>query len=931
MEADAPGGLCPACRADHAPTPPPADSQQATCLPRPPVPDPVAAQPLQALFGDYELMGEIARGGMGVVYRARHTRLNRVVALKMILAGQLATEDDVQRFRIEAEAAAQLDHPHIVPIYEVGEAQGQQFFAMRLIDGGSLAQRMSEFHIALTTHEWRSRRPQTAQRRKDFRHKQMQSARLVAAVARAVHHAHERGILHRDLKPANILLDVQGQPHVTDLGLAKRVAGLPVRLFLEPPAPGQVPSPLLQAPDVGQTPAGAIVGTPSYMAPEQAAGKKGISTAADVYSLGAILFELLTGQPPFRASTQLDTLFQVLEKEPPRLRDLFPFVDPELEVICLKCLRKDPDQRFKSAEALAEELDRWLRNEPIHSRRIFPWTRLHKLVKRHPVATVLSILFVLVSTIGLRIAVSQWRKMQTALENREFDLYCLQLAAAERDWVVQEPERAREGLNNCNPQYRSWEWNYLNRTFYPKIATLPWGGLERNSLAFSPDGKRFAMAGTRVLLDNPRVPIRTSREYYVTMWETITGKKLQTFIAKLPARGPDHLQFATNGNRLALLYSQDSSHNQRAYVWDLHLGRVFDVGGKRFNWKSVFSPDLKLLAIMNPRLNHTWTIANVSNGKTLYTLVEPGTTVALSPDGNRLISHGKDQTKSVLKVWEMTTGKLIRELKGHAQPVTHVAFSPDSKLFATARMARNWWPGPKQVSQAVFMQTLGSPALMAAGFSQASVALQIAGLDASVLERGAGKIIIWDATTCRKISSIEGDAEAWDLAFGHDGKHVYSLERDKPGLIVLDRWWTFRVATSPGDRIRKSWDSATGKEISPPPPYDFGKPFSRINPAMVVKKGLLLTTVSPDGSRMAVVNILNQTVDILNLNKRKPFRGHLEPISDLAFSRGGLGRRRPKRKDLGRRNRPTASYAPQFQTGGSTGALLQQRAASRCG
>ena len=275
-------------------------------------------------FGDYELLEEIARGGMGVVYKARQVSLQRTVALKMILAGQLASADDVRRFRQEAEAAANLDHPHIVPIYEIGEHQGQHYFSMKLIEGQSLAHR----------HPSRPRSAVAARRRAaDGRGGPRRTPRA------------STGLLHRDLKPGNILLDADGQPHVTDFGLAKRVEG---------------------GSDLTQT--GAIVGTPSYMAPEQARSEKQLTTSADVYSLGAILFELLTGQPPFHADSPVATLLQVMSQEPAAPRSLNRRLDRDLETVTLKCLDKDPQRRYDSAAALADDLDCWLRGEPILAR-----------------------------------------------------------------------------------------------------------------------------------------------------------------------------------------------------------------------------------------------------------------------------------------------------------------------------------------------------------------------------------------------------------------------------------------------------------------------------------------------------------------------------------------------------------------------------------
>lgn len=293
--------------------------------PRPGVPS--TGSPVRTI-GDYEIIEVIAWGGMGVVFRARHMRLGRLVALKTILAGDWASPEHQRRFRDEAEAVASLDHPQIVPIYEVGEHEGSSFFSMRLLEGGSLAEHLGDF---------------VADPRR--------AAELIAQVSRALHHAHQRGVLHRDLKPSNILLDGEGRPHLADFGVAKRTGA------------GGEP-----------TLSGVLVGTPAYMAPEQAEGRRGaVTTATDVYGLGAILYATLTGKPPFEGDSASEILARVREDLAASPADSNPNVDRDLATICRKCLEKDPAQRYSSAAAVAEELERYLAGEPIQARTYGPF------------------------------------------------------------------------------------------------------------------------------------------------------------------------------------------------------------------------------------------------------------------------------------------------------------------------------------------------------------------------------------------------------------------------------------------------------------------------------------------------------------------------------------------------------------------------------
>jgi len=317
-------------------------------------------------FGDYELLEEIGRGGQGVVYRARQKSLNRTVALKVIGLGHLAAEAQLKRFRLEAEAAARLDHPRIVPIHEVGERDGYCYFSMNFIDGGQLDEVVERESLPIRS-----------------------AVELIAKLARAVHYAHEHGILHRDIKPGNILLDQKGEPHLTDFGLARLV---------------ETESTVTRTKEV--------FGTPSYMSPEQVTRDRTLTSATDVYALGAVLYQLLTGHPPFEGGTTYETMRLLLETElrPPRL--LNPKIDRDLSTICLKCLEKDPRRRYPSALALAKDLEHWLKHEPILAKHSGFFTHSRKWVRRNPSTSVLVTLLVALAVV---LSVTVWNRKPAVL------------------------------------------------------------------------------------------------------------------------------------------------------------------------------------------------------------------------------------------------------------------------------------------------------------------------------------------------------------------------------------------------------------------------------------------------------------------------------------------------------------------------------------
>ena len=682
---------------------------------------------------NYELLKEVGRGGMGVVFKARDVRLNRIVALKMIRSSELATADELQRFAKEASAAAQLQHPNIVALYDVSPHDQQPFLSMEFIGGTSLSERLSLGPLS-------GRR----------------AAQYLELTARAVHYAHGRGIVHRDLKPANVLLDENDQPKITDFGLAKQMTSRS-----------------------DQTRTGAVLGTPSYMSPEQAAGSKDIGPSSDVYSLGAILYELITGKPPFCGETPLATLNLVAEEDPIAPRLLNPAVDRDLETICLKCLEKSTDRRYESADSLADDLQRYLAGEPISARRVSFVGRGVKWCRRNPAWTLFSAgfvaLFAIFMTYSWYIAYEEkdLREQAVSAEKKTMRhlFYLAEMRQAQQDLRRADLDgtlRILDKYARVGPEQsdlRDWEWYFLQDRCQTRLAFGSHQG-RAFAVAYRPDGKQLASAGGDI-----------NKPGEIKLWDKRSGKLLRT----LSGHANAITSLAYHPDKPLLV---SGSYDQTVRVWDLKTGdEIVTLRGHTSNVYAVaFSPKGDRVASASHDMSvRVWDYELYPRDPKESVRVLTGhdaavTSVAFHPDVRLLASGSRDRT---VKLWNLASGLIEKNLSGHAGSVEAIGFSANGKILVSGGGLGN------QRGEVIFWDAdTGKIRTTRFGLSDRVLGVSVSRDGKVAAGLADGMIRIWNQNVSSEALHLRGDPQSVNgIAFAPNGFSLASAGRS--GRISL--------------------------------------------------------------------------------------------------------------------------------------------------